>query len=176
MTEFYFEEIAPMADRPDEVYTKEIEGRTEYTTDRATPFSEEWQALKNNYEVLPDHFPQPVNAVWNENDELLQYSMEELDFDARIEYAFDDGMDPATVENAYAALEEVVSVMHEHPELAPHGDLIGNTFIVDDTPVLIDPRGVPESQEEEQEWMQEDIWQLNWLRDNGLPETVFQSP
>lgn len=168
MTEFHFEEIVPMGDRPDQVYTKNVEERTNYSERRDTSFGEEWEALKRTHQVLPDYVPRPISAVWNEDDELQQYSMQFYDFDSRIEYALEDGFEEGVVENAYAELEEVVSMMHDHPDLVPHGDLIGNTFIVDGSPVLIDPRGIPQDDEEEEDWMGEDIWQLDWLKENGL--------
>ena len=168
MTEFHFEEIVPMDQRPDEAYTKNVEDRTTYSERRNTSFGEEWEALKRTHQVLPDYVPQPISAVWNEDDELQQYSMQQYDFDSRIEYALEDGFDPAMVEDAYAELEEVIAIIHDHDDLVPHGDLIGNTFIADGSPVLIDPRGIPQDDEEAEEWMEEDIWQLNWLKENGL--------
>lgn len=169
MTEFRFEEIVmDMSERPDQAYTKQVENRTEYTEGRSTSFEEEWEALKTTHQVIPSYVPDPINAVRNEGGDLLQYSMEWMDFDSRIEYALEDGFDEDTVLNAYAELEEVISVMHQHPDLVPHGDLIGNTFIVDGSPVLIDPRGIPQDEEEHREWEEEDAWQFQWLKENGL--------
>lgn len=168
MGDSYFEEIVEMDERPGEAYTKHVEDRTEYTGARNTDFKEEWEALKRTHQVLPDYVPQPVSATWNKEGDLQQYTMEEYDFDSRIEYALDNGFDSNTVRDAYSELEEVISVLHEHSNLVPHGDLIGNTFIVDGSPVLIDPKGIPQDQDEELEWMKEDQWQFKWLKDNGL--------
>ncbi|WP_414838351.1 hypothetical protein ACK3SF_03015 [Candidatus Nanosalina sp. VS9-1] len=155
---FYTEEV------PEDYFLKRRDERTEFTSRRNTDFSEELEALRNNYEVLPDYFPEPYFAVEDETG-LAAVGMERLDLDANLEYATMDGYAFEEAEAAFNEALEVVSELHQRPELEPHGDLIGNVFISDGSPVFIDPMGIPESKEEEQEWVMDDWWQMDWIHD-----------
>ena len=153
---------------PEDTYRKQREDKIEYTDGRNTDFREELEALRRTHQVLPDYVPKPVSATRNEDQELQEYTVEQYDFDSRIEYALEDGFDQNTVESAFAELEEVISVMHHHPDLVPHGELIGNTFIDDGSPVLVNFRGIPQNEAEQQSWEEQDLHQFQWLKENGL--------
>jgi len=172
MSEFYFIENLKDEDiRDGEVYVKTAKERTELTEGRKTSIEEELDALMmyNQKPEVAEYFPEPQQAIRNKDDELIAYTMEVVNTDTRIEYALDDN--PRTlVEHAFSELGDVVTKIHEDPELPPHADLIGNTFFDYGSPVIIDPRGVPESKTEEAEWKGEDDWQLDWLRNSALPD------
>lgn len=157
--EFYTDEM------PEEYFLKNREERTDFSEGRSTDFSEELEALRNNHEALPEYFPEPYFAI-HDSEGLAAIGMEPLDLETKLEYATMEGYSRQEAEEIYNEAVEVVSQLHQSPELEPHGDLIGNVWISEDRPVFIDPRGVPESTEEEQEWVMDDWWQLEWIKDS----------
>lgn len=161
---FYSTEVS------DDYILKTREERTEFTDGRSTPFEEELEALRNSYDQLPDHFPEPYFSIEDEQG-LAAVGMERLNFETRLEYATMDGYTSEEAMNIYDQALDIVEELHSNPDLNPHGDLIGNVLIVDDSPVLIDPKGIPESTEEEQEWVMDDWWQMSWIKD-GLKKSL----
>ena len=172
MSEFYFiENLTDEEIHDGEVYVKSARERTEFTEGRDTGIEEELNALMlyNQNPDIAEYFPEPQQAIRDKDEELIAYTMEVVDTDTRIEYSVDDNP-RALVENAFSELEGVIETIHDDPKLPPHGDLIGNTFFDYGSPVIIDPRGIPESNTEEAEWQREDDWQIDWLRDSALPD------
>lgn len=150
---------------PEEYFLKTREERTDFTEGRRTDFEEELQALRNSYEALPGYFPEPYFAV-EDSEGLAAIGMEQLELDTKLEYATMEGYTQEEASGIYDEAVEVVETLHENPDLTPHGDLIGNVWISDERPVFVDPRGIPESFEEEQEWIQDDKWQMEWIKDS----------
>jgi serine/threonine-protein kinase RIO1 len=150
---------------PDDHFLKRGDERTELTYRRNTDLTEEHEALKKNYEAFPEYFPEPYFAIEDETG-LAAVGMERLDLETNLEYATMEGYTTEEAEAIYSEALEVVSQLHQRPDLEPHGDLIGNVFIADGSPVFIDPMGIPESREEEKQWVMDDEWQMDWIHDS----------
>jgi hypothetical protein len=146
-------------------FRKTAEQRTELepsVSGRSTPIAEEWEALNTFYEAFPENFPEPYR--FDEGEGAIY--MEQLELDTKLEYATVEGYTAEEAESLYRHVEEIIAEAHQDDDLAPHGDLIGNVWI--DTcgrPVIFDPRGVPRDEREEQSWIEDDRWQLEWIAD-----------
>mgnify|MGYP006266321183 CR=1 FL=1 len=173
MSEFYFvEDLTEEEFHGGEVYVKTAGNNTEFAEDKSPGTEEELRALMmyNQNPDIAEYFPEPLQAIRNKDEDLIAYTMEIVDTDTRIEYALDDNP-RALVENAVSELEDVVHTIHEDPELPAHGQLVGNTYFEYGSPAIINPRGIPNSRMESIDWEEKDKWQLEWLKENALPET-----
>jgi hypothetical protein len=146
-------------------FRKTAEQRTELepsVSGRSTPIEEEWEALNIFYEAFPENFPEPYR--FDEHERAIY--MKQLDLDTKLEYATLEGYTAEEAESLYWEVEAMVAEAHQDDKLVPHADLIGNVWIESGGgPVVFDPRGIPRDVREEQRWIEEDRWQLEWIAD-----------
>ena len=137
-------------------------------SDDVDDLSGEWEALSSSYSAMPEYFPKPDGAEWDDEGNVVEYDIvvpSDLGSMSSIE-----GEPAVLQENIYRELEDVVSELHSNPNLSPHGRLLNNTMRNYGSPFIMGPRGRPVTEQEELEWIENDLIALEYFSDELTPD------